>query len=293
MNECVRQRDFDPHSIKETVNRWIAGETERAAAAVTAGIESYRFNDAAGALYEFVWGTFCDWYLELIKPILSDDDERAKAETRACTAWVLDQILKLLHPFMPYITEELWAHMVEHGEKRLSMLALSQWPTPNGLADTKADAEIGWVVRLISGVRSVRTEMNVPAGAKIPLVIVGADADTKARAQRNEDTITRLARLDGITFAKAAPKGSALVVTEDATAALPLSGIIDMAAEKKRLAKEIEAARSDIAKMSAKLDNPAFVEKAKPEAVEEARERKAELEGVVKRLTAALERLEA
>ncbi len=292
-NECVRKRDFDPKSIKETLNRWIAGETERAAAAVTAGIESYRFNDAAGALYEFVWGTFCDWYLELIKPILADDDERAKAETRATTAWVLDQILKLLHPFMPYITEELWAHMVEHGEGRTSMLALSQWPQLSGLADAEADEEIGWVVRLISGVRSVRTEMNVPAGAKIPLVLVGPDDKLKARARRHEETVKRLARLDDLSCAKAAPKGSALVVLEDTTAALPLAGIIDMAAEKKRLAKEIDAARSDIAKMSAKLDNPAFIEKAKPEAIEEARERKAELDGVVKRLSSALARLEA
>jgi len=291
-NECVRRRDFDPRTIKQTLNRWIAGETERAVAAVTAGIEGYRFNDAAGALYEFVWGTFCDWYLELIKPLLSDDDEGAKAETRATTAWVLDQILKLLHPFMPYITEELWSHMVEHGEKRQSMLALSQWPQLSGLADARADEEIGWAVRLISGIRSVRTEMNVPAGAKIPMVLVGVDAKTKARAQRHEETVKRLARLDDISFAKAAPKGSALVVTEDATAALPLAGIIDMAAEKKRLAKEIEAAQSDIAKMNAKLDNPAFIEKAKPEAIDEARERKAELETMVKRLSTALQRLE-
>ena len=128
MNECVRQRDFDPAKVKQTVNRWIVGETERAARAVTEGIEAYKFNEAAAAIYEFVWGVFCDWYLELIKPILAGDDEAAKAETRATVAWVLDQILKLLHPFMPFITEELWAHMVEHGEKRENLLALSQWP---------------------------------------------------------------------------------------------------------------------------------------------------------------------
>jgi valyl-tRNA synthetase len=225
--------------------------------------------------------------------MLADDDEKAKAETRAVTAWVLDQILKLLHPFMPYITEELWAHMVEHGESRTSMLALAQWPQLSDLANADADTEIGWVVKLISGIRSVRNEMNVPAGAKIPLVLTGVDAKIKARAQRNEETIARLARLDAITFSKVVPKGSALVVLDDATAALPLAGIIDMAAERKRLEKEIESARSDIAKMNAKLDNPAFVEKAKPEAVEEARERKAELEAMVKRWTTALNRLEA
>ncbi len=128
MNECVRRRDFDPSKVKETVNRWIAGETERAARAVTENIEAYKFNEAAAAVYEFVWGVFCDWYLELIKPILSGDDEAAMVETRATVAWTLDQILKLLHPFMPYITEELWAHAVEHGEKRENLLALSQWP---------------------------------------------------------------------------------------------------------------------------------------------------------------------
>ncbi len=210
MNECVRQRDFDPKSVTHTLNRWIAGETERAAQAVTAGIEAYRFNEAAAAIYEFVWGVFCDWYLELIKPILAGDDEEAKAETRACTAWVLDQCLKLLHPFMPFITEELWRHMVEHGEQRQSILALSQWPALSGLTSAEVGQEIGWVVALISEIRSVRTEMNVPAGAKIPLVITGADATVKARARDHEETIKRLARLDTISFARSAPKGAAL-----------------------------------------------------------------------------------
>ena len=166
MNECVRQPDFDPADVKETLNRWIAGETERAARAVTAAIEGYRFNEAAGAVYEFVWGVFCDWYLELIKPILTGEDEAAKAETRATAAWVLDQILKLLHPFMPFITEELWAHMVEHGVKRRALLALSEWPQYSGLESREADEEIGWVVRVVSEIRSVRTEMNVPAGPR-------------------------------------------------------------------------------------------------------------------------------
>ncbi len=150
--------------------------------AVTAGIEAYKFNEAAAAIYEFVWGVFCDWYLELIKPILAGEDEAANAETRTCVAWVLDQCLKLLHPFMPFITEELWAHMVEHGVQRQGMLAISEWPQLSGLASPEADEEIGWVVKLVSEVRSVRTEMNVPAGAKIPLVITGASDTTKKRA---------------------------------------------------------------------------------------------------------------
>src|SRR5262249_25650810 len=173
------------------LNRWIVGEAERAAAAVTAGIEAYRFNDAATAIYEFVWGEVCDWYLELIKPILAADDEVSKGETRACAAWVLDQCLKLLHPFMPFITEELWAHMVEHGVQRQAMLALSEWPSLKGLANADADDEIGWIVKLVSDIRSVRTEMNVPAGAKIPLVIVGANATTKKRVNDHEETLKR------------------------------------------------------------------------------------------------------
>ncbi len=293
MNECVRRRDFEPSSVTEPVNRWIAGETERAARTVTEALEAYKFNEAAGAVYEFVWGVFCDWYLELIKPILSGDDEAAIAETRAMVAWTLDQILKLLHPFMPYITEELWAHAVEHGEKRENVLALSRWPSISGLIDADVDEEIGWVVRLISEIRSVRTEMNVPAAAKLPLMLPNTSPELQERARRHEETISRLARLDGISFPDAAPKGAAVIVAGDTTAALPLGGVIDTAAEMKRLGREIEKAESDLGKMDAKLSNPQFMAKAKEEAVEEARERKAELEDAIRRLKAAVRRLEA
>ncbi|MEQ1713110.1 MAG: class I tRNA ligase family protein, partial [Hyphomicrobium sp.] len=294
MNECVRRRDFDPATIKEPVNRWIAGETERAAQGVTAALEAYKFNEAAGVAYEFVWGIFCDWYLELIKPMLAEGaDDRAKTETRATVAWVLDQILKLLHPFMPFITEELWAHMVEHGVARQGLLCVSQWPELKGLADPKVDEEIGWVVALVSEIRSVRNEMNVPASAKIPLVIAGGDGALRERTLRNEDMLKRLARLDAITFEKTAPKGAAVIVVGETMAALPLAGIIDMGAEAKRLQKEIAAADSDLGKMNAKLDNPNFVERAKPEAIEEARERKAELEGQIKKLSTQMKRIEA
>jgi len=291
MNECVREPDFDPASVKQTINKWIVGETQLVASAITASLEAYKFNEAAIAAYEFVWGEFCDWYLELIKPLLAGEDETAKAETRMTVAWALDQILKLLHPFMPFITEELWAHMVEHGVARRSLLCLSSWPQFEGLYDKAAADEINWIVRLVSEIRSVRTEMNVPAGAKIPLVIIGADSALKDRATRNDDTIKRLARLDDISFAKTEPKGAALIVSGETTAALPLEGIIDMAAERRRLAKAIESATSDLSKMDAKLSNPSFVERAKPEAIAEARTRKAELEADITRLAAALKRL--
>jgi len=293
MNECVRQRGFDPSSVKETANRWIAGEAERAARAVTESLEAYKFNEAAGAVYEFVWGVFCDWYLELIKPILAGDNEAAMAETRAMVAWTLDQILKLLHPFMPYITEELWAHAVEHGEKRDNLLALSQWPRLSGLVDADVEAEIGWVVKLISEIRSVRTEMNIPAGAKIPLIITGASEETIERGRRHDETIRRLARLEDITFAPTAPKGSALIVVGEATVALPLEGVIDMSAERKRLQKEIEKAESDRAKAEAWLANAANVAKSPEHVVELNRERVAEGGDKIARLKAALKRIEA
>ncbi len=292
MNECVRQRNFDPKSATQIFNKWIIGEAELTAKAVTEALEGYKFNEAAAAIYEFVWGEFCDWYLELIKPLLAGDDEDAKSETRAVTAWTLDQILKMLHPFMPFITEELWAHMVEHGVKRDDLLVLSEWPNLDGLVERDAVDEVNWVVSLISEVRSVRTEMSVPAGAKVPLVIVGAGDAMRERVHRNDETLKRLARLDGIDFADIAPKGAALIVAGETTAALPLAGIIDMAAEKRRLAKEIDKADGDLKKMDAKLSNPQFMERAKEEAIEEAKERKAELEAEIKRFSAALKRLE-
>jgi valyl-tRNA synthetase len=289
MNEARVDPAFDPRSAKETVNRWILGEAERATEAVTAGITAYKFNEAAGAIYEFVWGRYCDWYLELAKPVLMGTDEAAKAETRACLAFVRDEILKLLHPFMPFITEELWANTA----KRDGLLALGAWPELSGLADPKADEEIGWLISLVSEIRSVRTEMNVPAGAKIPLVITTGGKAVKERVARHEETIKRLARLDTIGFARAAPKGAALIVASQTTAALPLEGVIDMGAERVRLAKEIGRAESDIAKIDAKLGNAQFVAKAPAEVVEENRDRKAELETIAKRLKMALQRIEA
>ncbi len=293
MNKCTRAEGFDPRGLEQTVNRWIAGEVERAAAAVTAGIEGYKFNEAAGAVYEFVWGTFCDWYLELIKPILEGTDEAAKAETRATTAWALDRILALLHPFMPFITEELWDRLAAGGAPRESLLCLSTWPVLDGLADADAHAEIGWLVELIGEVRSVRSEMNVPAGARIPLVLVGAKKLERARAERHEDTIKRMARIDKMSFARTAPKGSAQVVIGETTVALPLAGVIDMAAERTRLERELDKTEGEIGRIDSKLGNAQFVAKAPPEVVEENRERRAAFEATARKLRAALQRVQA
>ncbi|MHA1165331.1 MAG: valine--tRNA ligase, partial [Alphaproteobacteria bacterium] len=227
MNECIRVENFDPSSLNQGVNKWIVGEVEKAAAAVTAGIEAYRFNEAAGALYRFVWNIFCDWYLELIKPSLQGDDEASKAETRATAAWVLDRALCLLHPFMPFITEELWTRLGERGSPRETMLILAEWPDMKGLVDTKAEAEFDWVIRVVSEIRSLRAEMNMPAGAKIPVSVLGAGEATRARLEANRDALMTLARLESISTSDSAPKGSVQFVLDDATFALPLEGVID------------------------------------------------------------------
>ncbi|HEX6000459.1 MAG TPA: class I tRNA ligase family protein, partial [Hyphomicrobiaceae bacterium] len=293
INGCERVPGFDPAAVKETVNRWIVGEVERTAAAVTAGIEAYKFNEAAGAVYDFTWGTFCDWYLELTKPVLEAGDEAAKAETRATTAWGLDQIMKLLHPFMPFVTEELWERRAGPLPAGEELLALAKWPAFHGLSNTEATAEIAWLIELIGEVRSVRSEMNVPGGARVPLVLVGAGKAARARAEKYGETIKRMARLDAISFAKTTPKGSAQIALADATAALPLAGIIDMAVEQARLEREIAKAESEIAKVDVKFSNPDFVAKAPPEVIEENRERKAAFEAAIKKLRAALKRISA
>jgi valyl-tRNA synthetase len=293
MNGCVRDAGFDPTTARETVNRWIAGEVERTAAAVTAGIDGYKFNEAALAVYDFTWGTFCDWYLELTKPVLEGGSEAAKAETRACTAWALDQVLKLLHPFMPFITEELWGRRDAARGTGDGLLCLSAWPAFEGLADADADTEIGWLIALVSEVRSVRSEMNVPGGAKIPVVLAGAGKAARARAGRYEETIKRLARVESIAFAKTAPRGAAQIVLADVTAALPLAGVIDMNAERARLEREVAKTEAEIAKVDTKLGSAEFIAKAPPEVVEEHRERKAAFEAALKKLRAALKRVEA
>jgi valyl-tRNA synthetase len=287
MNGVAHDPDYDPLAARVTVNRWIAGETARTEARVRQALGEYKFNEAAAALYQFVWNVFCDWYLELIKPILNGTDEQAKAETRATAAWVLDQILLLLHPFMPFVTEELWQ---QTGTRREWLIEAS-WPDYRGLGDAQADAEMDWVIRFISEVRSVRAEMNVPAGAKIACVMVSANSETRRRADGWENEIMRLARLSSISFEDEVPKASAQIVLEEATVALPLEGVIDFAAEKARLAKELEKIAKDMAAIDGRLGNPGFVAKAPPEVLEESRERKAELTARKAKVNEALARL--
>ncbi|WP_029040153.1 valine--tRNA ligase [Cucumibacter marinus] len=289
INQCARVDGFDPKSVALPVNKWIIGATERAVAAVTAGITEHKFNEAANAAYDFVWGTFCDWYVELTKPILSGEDEAARDETRASAAYALDEILKLLHPFMPFVTEELWAQVA--GARHDTMLVLADWPQAAGLEDADADAEIEWIIALISGVRSVRAEMNVPAGARIPLVITGAEDATRQRVKDNEALIERLARLESVTFADDVPPSSAQLVLGEATVCLPLAGVIDIDAERTRLEKEIAKIEDEAARIEKKLGNEQFIAKAPEAVVEEQRSRLADLNERKSRTEAAMARL--
>ena len=291
MNGCARVAGFDPKSVSLQLNRWAIGELANATAEVTAAIEAYRFNDAANAAYRFTWNVFCDWYLELAKPLFMGEDEGAKAETRACVAYVFDGILKILHPFMPYLTEELWDVKGQDGPKREALLCLSEWPSLAGLSAPDAEAEIGWLVDLVTEIRSARNEINVPAGSPIPLVLVGASTATRERAVAWGDMLKRLARLSDISFADVAPPQSAQMVIRGEVAALPLAGIIDISAETARLSKEIEKIAQEIAKIDAKLGNAEFMARAPEEIVEEQHERRADFTERSTKLSEALARL--
>jgi valyl-tRNA synthetase len=317
MNECALIPGFDPTKATQTLNRWIAHETVRATREVSEAIEAYRFNDAAGSAYRFVWNVYCDWYLELAKPVMMGEDSPAKTETRAMVAWARDEILKLLHPFMPFITEELWAVTAA----REGLLALAPWSRKarnitaeqealvlataasdplvapilfapediHDFSDDAAEAEIGWVVDLITAIRSVRAEMNITPATLTPLVLVGASTETQARAQRWNDVMKRLARLGDITFADRAPEGAVQLLVRGQVAALPLKGVIDLGAEKVRLDKELAKAEADIKRVDAKLSNEKFVANAPEEIVEEEKEKR---EAAVARQAKILEALE-
>ena len=322
MNGCVMPAGFDPANASQTLNRWIAHETSRATREVTGAIEAYRFNDAANAIYRFVWNVYCDWYVELAKPVLLGEEGAARTETRAMVAWARDEILKLLHPFMPFITEELWTVTAE----RDGLLVLAKWPRkaaaimaeqlaalamagPNDplmapvlavpdatvfsdlsdFSDPAAEAEIGWLVDLVTAIRSVRAEMNIAPAILTPLVLAGASAETRDRAQRWSDVMKRMARLAEISFADSPPEGAVQLLVRGDVAALPLKGLIDLTAEKARLDKEIARADADIKRVDAKLGNEKFVANAPEEIVEEEKEKR---DAAVERKAKILEALE-
>ncbi len=293
MNECTRSAGFDPAGVQVTINRWIRGETLKAARSVTHALETFGFDEAATVLYRFIWNVFCDWYLELAKPVLNGDSEAAKAETRCMTAWVLDVVLQLLHPIMPFITEELWEKTAQSGAPRDGFLMTARWPDlPDSYADAGAESEIGWLIELVTEVRQIRAEMNVPPSARPPLVLMGAETGTELLVKRHRELILSLARLDSVKTGEAAPRGAVPFVIGEATGALAIAEFIDIAAERTRLTKEIAALTSEIAKTSGKLNNPDFVARAPEEVVEENRERLEDAEAAKAKLAAALQRLE-
>ncbi|SIQ01501.1 valyl-tRNA synthetase [Rhizobium sp. RU20A] len=290
MNGVKADPAFVPEAATLTINRWILTELSRTVRDVTEAIEAYRFNDAASSLYRFVWNQVCDWYLELLKPVFSGEDAAAKAESQACVAYVLDEIYKLLHPFMPFMTEELWEKTAPEGTLRDGLLCHAEWPAAS-YADDLSAAEINWLVDLVSGIRSVRAEMNVPPGATAPLVVVGASQLTKDRLERHASAIGRLARVEAIGHAPEAPKGSAQIVSGEAIVCLPLGALIDVTAEKQRLEKARAKVDAERDRILSKLSNEKFVANAKPEVVEAERERLAELDLQKSALDVALARV--
>jgi valyl-tRNA synthetase len=291
INGCQAVEEFSPNALQQTVNRWIVAAAADCAAAVTTALDAYRFDEAAGRLYQFVWGTFCDWYIEFTKPILQGDEDAARRETQATTAWVLGRILHLLHPIMPFITEELWRNSA--GENA-GLLISAPWPdfAPDAM-DRDAAAEMEWVVAAISAIRAARAEMNVPPAARMPLLVRDAEPVALDRLARHRDHFVSLARIERIETAGAAPSGAVQIVVEGATLILPVGEVVDLAREKARLAKEIGRLDSEIAKIAAKLGNPQFLAKAKPEVVEDQREREADANRDRDRLRAAYDRLAA
>ena len=273
MNECGAPGGIDPCSAQRPVNQWILGELAGCVAEVTRGIEDYRFNDAAGALYKFIWNTVCDWYLELIKPLLMGMDDAAKAETRAVCGYVLDESLKLLHPFMPFVTEELWERRAPGRAYDQGFLMLQQWPAITQFGHAEARAEIEWLIGMITEIRSLRNDLGVPAGAKVPLTLVNPSPADTQRLERNDDVLRRMARLDETATAPSQPAGSVSTLVGSSVAALHIADLIDRAEAQKRLDKEVAQLEKDIVSTEKKLANADFVARAPEEIVEENRDR--------------------
>ncbi|WP_171229629.1 valine--tRNA ligase [Ruegeria sp. HKCCA4008] len=287
--DAVPQLDVAELQPKAAVNRWIIGETARVREEVDAALDSYRFNDAANGLYAFVWGKVCDWYVELSKPLLQGDDAEAQAETRETMRWVLDQCLVLLHPIMPFITEELWGLT----GARPKMLVHADWPSyaAADLVDADADREMNWVISVIENTRSARAQMRVPAGLYVPMLVTEIDAHGQAAWDRNEALIKRLARIDSLTKADTLPKGTISIAAPGASFGLPLADIIDIGAEKERLEKAKGKLAKELGGLRGRLNNPKFVASAPAEVVEEAKANLAAREEEEAKLNEALARL--
>jgi valyl-tRNA synthetase len=288
MYEADFGASVNPSTLGLALNKWVIGELYKCCSEVSDAIEDYRFNDAADAAYRFVWDVFCDWYLELSKPYLQGEDSPEKAEVQAVLTWTLERIFALLHPFMPFITETLWEQTAE----RSDFLMLQKWPgleTP--FHDDAAANELGWVLKTISQIRSVRADVNVPAGAKVPVSLVGASVETARCVEAHKDVIMRLARLEKFELADAAPAGSVKTVVDEVTVVLEIADLIDAGEEIARLDKQLGKLTGEITGLEKRLGNEAFVAKAPPEVVAEQRDRLSELRGTRDKLALAREQL--
>ena len=290
MNEAALDPGFDPVACRQPLNRWIVGETQKTAAAVTGAIEAYRFHDAALGLYHFLWATYCDWYVELAKPLLTGDDAAAQAETRATAAWALAQSLHLLHPIAPFVTEELWLQLFERPD---GLLIEAAWPRLGGeLVDAAAEAELGWLVRLVGAIRAARSELNVSPAARLTLHQSGASAATRGWLERHGEALQRLARIgDIVVEERPVPPQSLVVVIDETTFALPVGEVVDLAAERVRLEREIGKLGTEIDRGRQKLANADFVARAPAEVIDQQRERLAEAEATRDRLAQAVRRI--
>ncbi len=272
MNGCQGRKDFDEKTVQHPVNKWIVAKAKQATKEVTDNLNNYRFSDAANAVYQFVWGTFCDWYIEMIKPIFYGNNEAEKAETKACFAWVLDRILVILHPFMPFITTELW----NNTQQREVKLIHAAWPMAEEV-NLEAINDIDWAIDLISAIRSLRAEMNLPASAKLNITLSGAGEDSRQHAAAFNTIICSLARLESLSCQNVEVTPDMVQsVFKECTMLLPLKGVIDFAAERDRLKKELETLNKNLEGYARKLSNPNFVEKAPQAVVEEEKRRQAE-----------------
>ena len=271
MNGCFDSTlSFDPSQAKSPLNKWVVGEVIRAQISVTNAIEAYRYNDAAHAIYHFIWRSFCDWYVELAKPVFQSGDISQAQETKAAARWALQEAIKLLHPIMPFVTEELWQFIAPNQ----GFIMNAAWPTfDDAMIDKTADSEIEWLIGLIMEIRSLRAEMNVPASAKLDLLIIDQNKETSTRLPLHQDALMRLARLNKIDPADAIPEGGIQFVYEDQVMGLPLEGLVDLEAERARLQKEISKAEIEIKKLSGKLSNEGFLSKAPADVVEENKQR--------------------
>jgi valyl-tRNA synthetase len=290
MNGVAPDPAFDPAQASLPLTRWILDQAGRATAEATAALDAFRFDEYAAACYRFTWNTYCDWFLEFAKPVLLGGDAAQAAEVRRTAGYVLGIILRLLHPAMPFVTEELWDGMGYGPECSLIRAA---WPVPADVPGAaEARAELDWVVRLVSEIRAVRAEMNVPPSVMAPVLLKDASATTLARAGGWMDLIGRMARASSLTaLVGEIPKDSAQVVVDEATVIIPLAGLIDLEAERARLRKELAKAAQDAAKTASKLGNADFVARAKEEVVAENRDRLAATEAEIVRLKAAVARI--